>query len=607
MSATNSGDTPTTPKTPTYGDSPMEISAVYQYEALDTTIDSIRLLILEPWDGNPGSDDTVYCKLVSTTFRAKPKYEALSYTWGEDDPKQSKLVVIDGMTKVVRENLYNALYYLRLKSETRLLWADAICIDQLNLQERAYQVSLMDYIYTRARVVLVWLGCRPLTTKRRNGLRHFPSINGVDYAAWIEWLRHLDYWNRLWVIQEIVLAPQLYVCIERESIPWRAFVHRFPKEAFGARLSSHVTAYAEYEVLRGLIIKLNSKRLDHHGSQNKLEMLLIDFQYAQCRDPRDKVYGLLGLAHDCQDGSITADYTKPTYQLYSDVMNFLFRKRLPTTEISTLYDRSKRAISFSQCLQRNLGKDCVIPASHSAGRRRFRIRGAVAGSIVHLGPSWEEFISSGSVFRSWRAAFYQQFPTGDTVQRLREANDAYLETVLAMTEDDFEKLRSFGCSEDVNNSVSFALTHGEGPWVQGARKWVVSEPTGVDYRLESCRKEATRLENAKNGNSVIKPSRLEGPCPQRDQPRLILTSDGFIGLAPADTEIGDFICHFSETNVVALLRPNPTGRYYRIAGRVDLCTSSHRDIGPQPWNAPPIGASCVVSDVDLHTLQLLTC
>jgi hypothetical protein len=39
-----------------------------------------------------------------------------------------------------------------------LLWVDAICIDQSNIEERNHQVKLMDLIYKNAKIVFMWLG-----------------------------------------------------------------------------------------------------------------------------------------------------------------------------------------------------------------------------------------------------------------------------------------------------------------------------------------------------------------------------------------------------------------------------------------------------------------
>lgn len=92
-----------------------------------------------------------------------PKYTALSYTWGPEEPMSTML--IDGNTIDIRQNLGEALYYLtqRLQSgrgvaRTQYFWADAVCINQDNTEERRAQVQLMRQIYEHAQNVVVWLG-----------------------------------------------------------------------------------------------------------------------------------------------------------------------------------------------------------------------------------------------------------------------------------------------------------------------------------------------------------------------------------------------------------------------------------------------------------------
>ncbi|KAI8225327.1 Heterokaryon incompatibility protein 6, OR allele [Colletotrichum sp. SAR 10_96] len=89
-------------------------------------------------------------------------YEALSYAWGSTD--QSETITANGQILHVTKNLYSALEHLRQK-ENRILWIDAICIDQTNLQERGHQVGQMSDIYRQADQVLVWLGPSTYETK----------------------------------------------------------------------------------------------------------------------------------------------------------------------------------------------------------------------------------------------------------------------------------------------------------------------------------------------------------------------------------------------------------------------------------------------------------
>ncbi|KAG4255443.1 hypothetical protein FPRO04_03975 [Fusarium proliferatum] len=86
----------------------------------------------------------------------KAGYEALSYTWG--DPEPTKRILVNGLPFWISANLFAALRQLRLPERPRLLWIDAICINQNDLIEKAGQVGMMFSIYLKAYRVVVWLG-----------------------------------------------------------------------------------------------------------------------------------------------------------------------------------------------------------------------------------------------------------------------------------------------------------------------------------------------------------------------------------------------------------------------------------------------------------------
>jgi hypothetical protein len=94
----------------------------------------------------------------------QPAFEALSYAWGSDS--YHHVVYVDSptaegvspMTMSIRKNLANALSHLRYADRDRVLWIDAICINQHDLQERGLQVPRMTDIYKYANRVVVWLG-----------------------------------------------------------------------------------------------------------------------------------------------------------------------------------------------------------------------------------------------------------------------------------------------------------------------------------------------------------------------------------------------------------------------------------------------------------------
>ena len=99
----------------------------------------------------------IHCDIVSSPRTTCRPYEALSYWWGTADQGVECIVVNQGECNVGKE-LAAALRHLRLKDQTRRIWADAVCINQHCTQEKSSQVGQMDSTYKDAANVLVWLG-----------------------------------------------------------------------------------------------------------------------------------------------------------------------------------------------------------------------------------------------------------------------------------------------------------------------------------------------------------------------------------------------------------------------------------------------------------------
>lgn len=121
------------------------------YQSLKSPWD-IRLLQIHP--GSPA--DPLSVSLQTCCLKDEPAYEALSYVWG--DPRVTKQIICDGVPANITVNLFSALVCFRLPDKPRTLWADAICINQQDLDERASQVQIMHLVYRNCRTCLVWLG-----------------------------------------------------------------------------------------------------------------------------------------------------------------------------------------------------------------------------------------------------------------------------------------------------------------------------------------------------------------------------------------------------------------------------------------------------------------
>jgi hypothetical protein len=129
----------------------------YHYSPLSSGHNSIRLLRLMPHDDETAD---IQCELFDYSLQNSCKgthlYNALSYVWGNPDEKLP--IFIHEHSFDVTVNLRVALLRLRNHSIERILWVDAICIDQENPEEKEHQIQSMAKIYGQANRVVVWLG-----------------------------------------------------------------------------------------------------------------------------------------------------------------------------------------------------------------------------------------------------------------------------------------------------------------------------------------------------------------------------------------------------------------------------------------------------------------
>jgi len=117
---------------------------------------SVRLLRLLP---NSDQNSPIECRLITFSMLdsgSTHPYESLSYVWGSDNNKQA--IYVDDDELYVTANLHVALSHLRHCLLERILWVDAICINQGDNDEKGRQIQLMAKIYSKASRVIVWLG-----------------------------------------------------------------------------------------------------------------------------------------------------------------------------------------------------------------------------------------------------------------------------------------------------------------------------------------------------------------------------------------------------------------------------------------------------------------
>ncbi|KAH8894181.1 HET-domain-containing protein [Thozetella sp. PMI_491] len=204
--------------------------------------ESIRLLLLQP---NSRHDAELRGVLMHTTladcaFEIIDSVTALSYVWGlgttggihlthfEEDCDEYGDDAYHSVS--ITRNLDAALRDLRDAQRVRRVWADALCIDQLNIDEKNYQVSLMGKLYRTAHHTVIHLGA--LTTGAsqvfeavRRVVGGYPGDPPSDETNDIvsiaqEDLLTREWFKRVWIFQELVLSRDPWVQCGDVRVRW---------------------------------------------------------------------------------------------------------------------------------------------------------------------------------------------------------------------------------------------------------------------------------------------------------------------------------------------------------------------------------------------------
>jgi len=282
------------------------------YHALDKKSQQFRLLRIHPGQ----KSQIVKCDLYIAVLKRRMGFEALSYVWG--DPEPTTDILINKARFPVRANLRAAFRRLRRSDEDRILWVDAICINQTDDEEKGHQVNLMSRIYTFATTVIAWLGdvppphepsCVELFNRIRKQkdkiLKPRGRVYSEDYIECTEKLMTSSWFSRVWIIQESVLSRDLRMMLGPADASFQDvcdiadnLIRMLEKQ--GINVSNE---YWRIEDMR------KKKSYPSGRGVNFLNALIHAWNF-QATDRRDLVYALLGTVNDWQAQTpMLADYT----------------------------------------------------------------------------------------------------------------------------------------------------------------------------------------------------------------------------------------------------------------------------------------------------------
>ncbi|OCK80648.1 hypothetical protein K432DRAFT_327853, partial [Lepidopterella palustris CBS 459.81] len=292
------------------------------YEKLQGHND-IRILIL-----CPGTGSDICCSLRRISLDDSDiDFEALSYIWGRETatvapPWARHSIYLKGRRFNVNINLFTILMRLRYQDQQRELWVDAVCINQTDLKERDQQVKLMRHVYQKAKQVIVDLNSIDNPCDKIGAItgRFGEATAAAQTRNPLHPLFAKPYWTRIWVIQEIGLARKLTVYCGNRSFDWQAIciIHRVWKELQlinNLRLGGDIGPWDIDQNIR-------ARRLN---SYLPLLDLLASYYSSFSSNPRDKIYGLIGLADDCVTKEYDVDYSATEARTLEYVVRYMLR------------------------------------------------------------------------------------------------------------------------------------------------------------------------------------------------------------------------------------------------------------------------------------------
>ena len=317
----------------------------YQYSPLKHNRD-IRLLYLLP-----GSDKApLSCSLRIVSLSQLPAYEALSYTWGEPIFSASIECFSRGQLPIT-ENLSAALFHLRLADRLRVLWVDAVCINQQDLVERSHQVTLLRDTFERAENVIVWLG-----EDTGDANEAFKTLRTIDSSSSdahvfrllesVKALRKLlgrSWFRRIWVVQELTCARKATITCGNHAMEWG----RFLDVAMKIRQTAYFETDEDKSVSDALFAlggMLRAWQTRQQGEKYDLEKLLYSYRLCLASDPRDKVFALVGMASGQIAAAYTPNYSIETLEVYRNLaIHLILIERNPNALVHCTYIAGSQA------------------------------------------------------------------------------------------------------------------------------------------------------------------------------------------------------------------------------------------------------------------------
>ncbi|KAN0099376.1 Heterokaryon incompatibility protein (HET) domain containing protein, partial [Hyaloscypha variabilis] len=318
----------------------------YTHKHLESQ-DTIRILCLYPAQSHSDPlefdlEHRARSELLTDCSETALHYDAVSYVWGTPVFPHSMYSRQQATYLKITPSVNSFLHQFRKKAGARLLWVDAICLDQKNDDEKSEQVPLMGEIYSQARKVRIWLGEGNENTnkafkflslvavmKRKNGtLSHALFMEALFKIFASESVQALEgilcdpWFGRRWIIQEAVLGHSVIVHQGSHKISWELFTEGL------IALLDVVSDLQLSDVGRYSLISTNT--MLSARTRDILDCLW-DFDKNVCSDERDRLFALYGFTPSSntndQGAPPAVEYNHSWPEVYSDFAALTIEKK----------------------------------------------------------------------------------------------------------------------------------------------------------------------------------------------------------------------------------------------------------------------------------------
>lgn len=255
-----------------------------------------------------------------------PSFVAVSHVWGDKKPDRSICLDSGCGSKYIQISRNLTALFMKLldhdsttlpqlwEDGSRLpLWVDMICINQIDIDEKASQIPLMRDIYSKASLVIIWINeDDDLVRYAFHYLRRIvanPAVEATNRSALFEpkgWdaVKHLlncEWFHRRWVLQESVVPKDAVFLCGSDVMPLGDLFSGIDM-AVSVLLArprvvkmlhvAHVGAVRPSMALREL-----KKHYAKANYQLSLLWLLEHFRFTKTTLAHDQIYSLLGLCN----------------------------------------------------------------------------------------------------------------------------------------------------------------------------------------------------------------------------------------------------------------------------------------------------------------------